>query len=82
MTGGTRLGEAFAGLKVADFTWIATGPVTTKALADHGATVVKIESKVRPDFSRLTGPYKDNIAGLNRTFHYSNWNSSNWYWNV
>lgn len=74
--GGARLGEAFAGLKVADFTWIATGPVTTKALADHGATVVKIESKVRPDFSRLTGPYKDNIAGLNRTFHYSNWNSS------
>ena len=76
VVGGTRLGEAFADLKVADFTWIATGPVTTKALADHGATVVKIESKVRPDFSRLTGPYKDNIAGLNRTFHYSNWNSS------
>jgi crotonobetainyl-CoA:carnitine CoA-transferase CaiB-like acyl-CoA transferase len=74
--GGARLGEAFAGLKVADFTWIATGPVTTKALADHGATVVKIESKVRPDFSRLSGPYRDNVAGLNRSFHYSNWNSS------
>ena len=73
---GARLGEAFAGLKVADFTWIATGPVTTKSLADHGAIVVKMESEVRTDPTRLSGPFRDGIRGLNRSFHLSNWNSS------
>src|SRR5439155_2294221 len=28
------------GVKVADFSWIGVGPITAKALADHGATVV------------------------------------------
>ena len=32
------------GVKVADFSWIGVGPITAKALADHGATVVHIES--------------------------------------
>jgi benzylsuccinate CoA-transferase BbsF subunit len=63
-------------LKVADFTWVAIGPITTKALADHGAIVVKIESETRPDPTRLSGPYKDNLRGLNRTFHFTNLNSS------
>ncbi len=37
------------GIKVADFTWVWTGPTSTKVLADFGATVLRIESKVRPD---------------------------------
>ena len=32
------------GVKVADFSWIGVGPITAKALADHGATVVHVES--------------------------------------
>jgi crotonobetainyl-CoA:carnitine CoA-transferase CaiB-like acyl-CoA transferase len=42
--------------------------VVGKYLADHGATVVHIESKVRPDgFRAHYPPYKDNIHGLNRS---------------
>ncbi len=54
------------GIKVADFCWVWTGPTTTKALADYGATVVKIESKARPETWRIQPPFKDNIPGFNR----------------
>ena len=54
------------GVKVADFSWIGVGPITAKALADHGATVVHVESDNPADRLRLVGPFKDDIAGINR----------------
>ena len=42
-----------AGLKVLDFSWALVGSFTTKALADFGATVVKVESSTRPCLSRI-----------------------------
>jgi crotonobetainyl-CoA:carnitine CoA-transferase CaiB-like acyl-CoA transferase len=71
-----RLGEAFAGLKVADFSWVAVGPITAKALADHGATVVRIESSTRVDFVRTLTPFKDNVVGINRSHFMNNLNTS------
>ena len=47
-----------------------------KALADHGATVVRIESPGRLDLLRTMGPFKDNIPGPNRTQFYANFNTS------
>ena len=41
--------QALAGVKVLDFGWELVGPYTTRALAVHGATVVRIESTARPD---------------------------------
>ncbi len=58
--GRARSGNAFEGLKVADFSWVAAGPTIGKALADHGATVIKLESATRPDLSRTLPPH---IAG-------------------
>ncbi|MFM7736151.1 MAG: CaiB/BaiF CoA transferase family protein [Alphaproteobacteria bacterium] len=44
---------AFAGLKVLEFGGGAAGPIAVRHLADHGATVVRVESRARPDFLRL-----------------------------
>lgn len=60
--------EALKGTKVVEFAAYAAGPTVGKHLADHGATVVHMESKSRPDgFRSHYPPYKDNIYGLNRS---------------
>jgi benzylsuccinate CoA-transferase BbsF subunit len=40
------------GIRVVDFTWHLTGPLTTKHLSDLGAEVIVIESKNRPGWQR------------------------------
>lgn len=65
-----------AGVKVADFSWIGVGPITAKALADHGATVVHVESDKPADRLRLVGPFKDGIAGVNRCQFFGGFNTS------
>ena len=64
------------GVKVADFSWIGVGPITAKALADHGATVVHIESDNPPDRLRLVGPFKDDVPGINRCQFFGAFNTS------
>jgi crotonobetainyl-CoA:carnitine CoA-transferase CaiB-like acyl-CoA transferase len=64
------------GVKVADFSWIGVGPISAKALADHGATVVHVESDAPADRLRLVGPFKDNIAGINRCQFFASFNTS------
>jgi crotonobetainyl-CoA:carnitine CoA-transferase CaiB-like acyl-CoA transferase len=64
------------GVKVADFSWIGVGPITAKSLADHGATVVHIESESPADRLRLVGPFKDDIAGINRCQFFGSFNTS------
>ncbi len=63
--------RAFAGIRVADFTWAAAGPLTTRYLSDHGAEVIKIESAVKVDSSRTATPYRDNMPGLNRSGYFA-----------
>jgi crotonobetainyl-CoA:carnitine CoA-transferase CaiB-like acyl-CoA transferase len=70
------LHQVFAGVKVADFTWAAAGPIITKCLADHGATVIRVESTTHPDSIRLGGPFKDGIPGLNRSGFFADFNTS------
>ena len=38
----------FDGIKVADFAWIWAAPTTSKYFADHGATVVRVETESPP----------------------------------
>ena len=72
---GPRRG-AFSGLKVADFAWVGVGPMIGKALADHGATVVRVESTARLDILRERAPFKDDIPGVDRAQYMANFNSS------
>jgi benzylsuccinate CoA-transferase BbsF subunit len=55
------------GVKVIDFSWVGTGPMTTRELAYMGARVVRIESHRYPDPMRLAQPYKDMQPGINRS---------------
>ncbi len=55
--------RALAGVKVLDFMWSLAGPFTTRALADHGATVVKVESVAKIDPARGFMPLWNNEAG-------------------
>jgi len=66
----------FAGIKFADFSWIGVGPITARTFADHGALVVHIESDNPIDRLRMVGPFKDNIAGVNRCQFFGAFNTS------
>jgi crotonobetainyl-CoA:carnitine CoA-transferase CaiB-like acyl-CoA transferase len=70
----TPRGRALEGLKVLDFTWVYAGPAATRMLADHGATLVKIESSSAPDALRAGGPFKDRQPGPNRSANFGNVN--------
>lgn len=66
----------FEGVKVLDFTSGAVGPLTVKYLADHGATVVHVESRLRPDVCRTAGPFKDAKPDLDGSAWHPNYNAS------
>lgn len=76
VAGQSANGLPFAGLKVADFSWIGVGPITAKSLADHGATVVRVESANRIDGLRLQPPFTDGEAGQNRSNFFGAFNTS------
>jgi len=73
---GERSGEAFDGLKVVDFSWVAAGPMTAKALGDHGATVVRVESATRLDVCRRLPPFPDDVVDFDQSWWMANVNSS------
>ena len=59
---------ALSRIKVVEFAAYAAGPGITKYLANHGATVVHVESGTRPDGFRVQyPPFKDRRTGLNRS---------------
>ena len=62
--------KPLGGLKVLDFCWVAAGPMTTKYLAEYGATVLRVESAKRPETLRKAAPFKDGVSGLNRSGYF------------
>jgi crotonobetainyl-CoA:carnitine CoA-transferase CaiB-like acyl-CoA transferase len=49
--------SALQGLKVLDLAWVVAGPLVGRALADFGATVIRVESSKRVDTARVLGPF-------------------------
>ncbi len=66
-------GQLLAGLRVIELTWVLAGPIAGRMLADHGAEVIRIESRVRPDGLRnallADGTRNPDLPGL--------WNCAN-----
>lgn len=59
--------HALEGLHVVEFAAYAAGPVIGKFLGNHGATVVHVESRARPDGFRLQyPPYRESRPGIDR----------------
>ena len=73
---GRPRGGIFEGLRVADLGWIAAGPLITKELANHGATVISLESETRVDTLRFIPPWKDGVPHVDGGYPYANMNQS------
>ena len=58
--------QIFEGLKIADFSWAGVGPIVGRDLAEHGATVVRVESHRAPDSLRTFAPHFEFKPGLDR----------------
>ena len=65
-----------AGLKVVDLMWVVAGPTATRAFADFGATIVRIESANRVETARGIGPFHDNAQGPDHSGLFGNLNAN------
>ena len=69
-------GKVFEGLKILEFAWVAVGPETSRYFADHGATVVRLESHTHYDLLRSTSPFPNNKPGINGSMFYGKYNAN------
>lgn len=62
---GWKPGEgAWSGLKLLEFGSGAAGPIATRYFVEHGATVIRVESRARPDFLRMMAIGPNNPHGV------------------
>lgn len=67
--------RALAGLKVLDLCWILAGPTMGRVLADHGATVVRVESATHVEGLRTLTPFVDDKIDPETSALYLNTNA-------
>jgi benzylsuccinate CoA-transferase BbsF subunit len=68
--------RVFEDLKITAFNWAMVGPLTLKFFADYGATVIRVETSLRPCVTRTSAPFKDNVAGLNRSGYFNHFSAN------
>ncbi|HZZ36237.1 MAG TPA: CoA transferase [Caulobacteraceae bacterium] len=66
---------ALDGLKVLELAWVVAGPRVGRALADYGATVVRVDGAARTDPARVVGPYPDGVVDFTRSALWDNCNA-------
>jgi benzylsuccinate CoA-transferase BbsF subunit len=67
---------AFSGVKIVSFSWAMVGPLTMKYFADHGATVIRMESSKRTCLNRTSPPFKDRRPGINRSGYFNHFSGN------
>lgn len=65
----------FKGINVLEFTLFGIGPNAGKYFSDFGATVIRVESSLRPDPTRTFTPYADGKPGINRSVWWASYNT-------
>jgi crotonobetainyl-CoA:carnitine CoA-transferase CaiB-like acyl-CoA transferase len=73
-SGGTPGRRAWDGLKIIEFGSGAAGPIATRYFVENGATVLRVESKTRPDFLRAYAMTPNNPHGLEGSAMYDGLN--------
>jgi benzylsuccinate CoA-transferase BbsF subunit len=63
--------DLFAGTTILEFGGGAAGPLATRYFADHGATVIRVESRQRPDFLRTLRLTPNSPGGLDGAHHFA-----------
>ncbi len=66
--------RAWDGVRILEFGSGAAGPIATRFFAEHGATVLRVESPGRPDFLRVYALGPDNPHGLEGSAMYDGLN--------
>jgi len=63
--------DLLAGVSILEFGGGAAGPVATRYFADHGADVIRVESRQRPDFLRTLKLTPNTPGGLDAAEHFA-----------
>ena len=69
------MSQALEGLRVLDFTWVVAGPIIGRALADFGATVIRVETSKRIETARHMVPFQNGKPGPENSALYSTCNA-------
>lgn len=63
------------GVKVLDLAWVVAGPLIGRAMADYGATVIRVDSPLRVETARLMGPFPGGVFDVQQSTLYENCNA-------
>lgn len=66
----------FSDLTIVAFSWAMVGPLTLKFFADHGATVIRVETNARPCVTRLSAPFRDGRPGIDRSGYFNHFSAN------
>lgn len=66
----------FDGIKVLDFTWVIAGPLSTKYLSDHGATIIRVEYRAHPCHVRTSPPWTSGALEIDHSAYFALYNAN------